>query len=161
VHELIAWCGFLGAWFLVAGPVYQAALELEEESIERDEFADIARTLGPPPRVSPWWWLLPPVAYLLRRGRGRAYRRAVTNAMSRDQLERMVRFINKANGWLYVGLGGLLIATKETWELHEAYEWPPAVFWVLLAVMALACAANTAIRMARAHGFLATQGQAR
>lgn len=27
VHELIAWCGFLGAWLLFAGPIYQAALE--------------------------------------------------------------------------------------------------------------------------------------
>jgi hypothetical protein len=48
VHELIAWCGFFGAWFLVAGPVYQAALELEEEGLERDTFA---------PR-SPGWWVL-------------------------------------------------------------------------------------------------------
>jgi hypothetical protein len=27
VDELVAWCGFFGAWFLVAGPIYQAALE--------------------------------------------------------------------------------------------------------------------------------------
>jgi hypothetical protein len=30
VHELILWSGFLGAWLLVAGPLYQAAQELDE-----------------------------------------------------------------------------------------------------------------------------------
>jgi hypothetical protein len=160
VHELIAWAGFVGAWFLVAGPVYQAALELEEESFEREEFTEVAQTLGPPPRTSPWWWLLPPVAYVLRRRRGREWRRTVMHAMSRPQIEQWVRFANTANGWLYVALGGLLIATKETWELREAYEWPVAVFWVALPVMALVCAANTAVRIARGHGLLAEHAAA-
>jgi hypothetical protein len=35
VHTFIAWCGFLGAWPLVAGPLRQASRELEEEEIER------------------------------------------------------------------------------------------------------------------------------
>jgi hypothetical protein len=30
VDGVIAWCGFVGAWLLVAGPIYQAALELPE-----------------------------------------------------------------------------------------------------------------------------------
>ncbi len=30
MEHLIAWAGFLGAWLLVAGPVYQAALELRQ-----------------------------------------------------------------------------------------------------------------------------------
>jgi hypothetical protein len=36
VETLIAWCGFLGAWLLFAGPIFQAALELQEESREAD-----------------------------------------------------------------------------------------------------------------------------
>ena len=158
MHELIASGGFLGAWFLVAGPVYQAAMELEEETFERDEFTDIAQTLGPPPRTSPWWWLLPPVAYVLRRRRGRDWRRAVVRRMSRSQVEQWVHFVNTASGWLYVALGGFLIATKETWELVEAYEGPVVLFWVALVVMALVCAANTAVRVARGHSLLAENG---
>jgi hypothetical protein len=37
--ELIAVCGFLGAWLLVIGPLGQAVRELEEEEFERDSFA--------------------------------------------------------------------------------------------------------------------------
>ena len=44
----------------------------------------------------------------------------------------LVRFINKATGWLYVALGALLIAVKETWELVEYNEWPTWLFWVLI-----------------------------
>jgi hypothetical protein len=156
VHELIAWCGFLGAWFVVAGSIYQAALELEEENFEREEMASLVAEIERPRRPSPWWWLIPPVGYLLRRRNGRAYRAAFMHAMTPEQLERMVRLINKANGWMYVGLGGLLIATKETWELREAYEWPVAVFWILVAGMPLLCAVNTAARMARTRGMTAT-----
>ena len=28
MNQLIAWAGFLGAWLLVAGPLYQGAIEL-------------------------------------------------------------------------------------------------------------------------------------
>lgn len=42
MDHLIAWCGFLGAWLLVAGPLHQATRELEEEEIERDDLARIA-----------------------------------------------------------------------------------------------------------------------
>ena len=34
VDVFIAWSGFLSAWLLVAGPIYQAAIELEEEDVE-------------------------------------------------------------------------------------------------------------------------------
>ena len=70
----IAWSGFLGAWLLVAGPIYQAAIELEEEDVEREVIAEASANVEAPPRVSPWWRLLPPVAYLLHRRRGRVHR---------------------------------------------------------------------------------------
>ena len=41
MHELILWSGFFGAWLLVAGPLYQAALELSEEDISRDDTAGV------------------------------------------------------------------------------------------------------------------------
>ena len=35
MESLIAWSGFLGAGLLVAGPIYQAVIELEAEAFER------------------------------------------------------------------------------------------------------------------------------
>jgi hypothetical protein len=79
MNEVIAWVGFLGAWLLVAGPLYQGAIELHEQDVDRDAIeASSARVPRPDP-PSPWWWwwwLLPPVLYLIRRHRGRAFRRA-------------------------------------------------------------------------------------
>ena len=147
--SVIAWCGFFGAWLLVAGPLYQAAIELREEDLERDALADLAQQVERPTPVSSWWWLVPPVHVWLKRRRGQAFRRAVFARLSAEQRAAFVTFVNKATGWMFVGLGGLLIAVKETWELRELEEWPAAVFWVLIVVMSVAAAANTAVRMNR------------
>ncbi len=151
---IIAWSGFLGAWLLVAGPIYQAAIELEEEDVERDVIADASATVEAPPRVSPWWWLLPPVAYLLHRRRGRVYRQAVMEVLAPEHLEQIIRFGNKATGWLFVALGAFFIAVKETWELGEIYHWPVIIFWSLIIVMLIASAVNTIVRMRRTHVML-------
>jgi hypothetical protein len=156
VETLIAWSGFFGAWLLVAGPLYQAAIELEQEDFEREEFGRIMQSLPPPPRSSPWWWLVPPVAYLRQRRQGRAYRDLILGALTPKQVEDMIRFRNKATGWLTVGAGALLIAVKETWELVGHSEWPVWVFWALLVVMAGVAALNTSLRMKRGHDMIAT-----
>src|SRR5215468_9479331 len=76
MNQVIAWVGFLGAWLLVAGPLYQGAIELLEEDIDREGIdASIARIPRPDP-PSPWWWLLPPVMYLIRRHRSKVFRQA-------------------------------------------------------------------------------------
>lgn len=157
MESLIAWSGFLGAWLLVAGPIYQAAIELEAEDFERDAFATATAKVGQPPRMSPWWWLLPPVGYVLQRRRARAYRQAVMDALPRDQLETSVRFTNMATGWLFVAGGAFFIAIKETWELVEHDHWPLAIFWVLLVVMLILCTANTTVRVRRTHRLLGTE----
>jgi uncharacterized membrane protein YhhN len=54
--------------------------------------------------------------------------------------------VNKATAWLYVGVGGLLIAVKETYELTHDLEWPIAVFWVLLVVMTAISVGNAVAR---------------
>ena len=50
--DLIAFCGFLGAWLLVIGPLGQAMRELEEEEFERDSFARAEQQVEKP-RPSP------------------------------------------------------------------------------------------------------------
>jgi hypothetical protein len=69
--ELIAWAAFAGAWLLVAGPLYQGALELREQDIDREGLEASKARVEPPKMPSPWWWLVPPVFYLLRRQHGR------------------------------------------------------------------------------------------
>lgn len=147
----IAWCAFIGGWLLFAGPVYQAALELEEQGIAHEDIESAAKSVPEPPRISPWWWLIPPVGYWLSRGRSEQYRQAVVAALSDEQMKLFLDFVNKATGWLLVAGGALLIATKETWGLVSEYEGPVWVFWVVAIVMATLAASFTAARMSRSH----------
>lgn len=62
--ELADWCAFFGAWMLFAGPVYQAETELDAEMREAESVVTKARTMPGPKRISKWWWLLPPAAWL-------------------------------------------------------------------------------------------------
>ena len=43
------------------------------------------------------------------------------------------------NAWLYVAVGASLIAVKETWELHETYEWPEWAFSLGVVGMLVFC----------------------
>jgi hypothetical protein len=150
-ERLIAWCGFLGSWLLVAGPIFQASLELRAEAFERDHLDAVKAGVEKPRPVSAWWWFLPPVKYVLERRRGRAYRDQVIAQLPAADIEALVRYLNKAMGWLYVGLGGFLIAVTETWHLREVYEWPQVAFWIVVVVMAAGCALNTAVRQKRSE----------
>ena len=154
VQGLIAWSGFVGAWLLLAGPIYQAAIELGSEAWERDAVARASSRVAPPDHVSAWWWLLPPVGYVLQRRARRRYRQAVMSLFTAEQMQQFVRFSNKATGWHFVGAGAFFIALKETWELAEHYEWPGAFFWVLVPVMFIVCALNTAVRIRRNQEYL-------
>jgi len=138
MDALLHWAGFFGAWLLVAGPLFQASIELREEAFDRDEFAATMATVPPAARTSAWWWLLPPVAYVLRRRRSKAMRDAVLAAMSPAQRSQFVGFQNKAHGWFAVAGGAFLIALKETGELVELYELPTWVFWVAIVVVSIA-----------------------
>jgi hypothetical protein len=92
------------------------------------------------------WLLLPPVWWVLRSRRENQYRRSVTEEMDDRDLLAFLSFRDVLNGWAYVAAGAALIAVKETWELHEAYEWPEWVFWGLIVVMLIICVASTRAR---------------
>lgn len=158
METFILWCGLLGAWLLVAGPIYQAALELRDEEFEHDRLAQVKSSVPRPDPIPGWWWLLPPVMYVLHRRVRRRYRDAVFAELTAQDVEDFVSFSEKATAWLIVGTGGLLIALKETWELCEHEEWSQAVFWPLGAVALGLCTANTALRMQRSRDLRAARG---
>jgi len=147
MEYLVVICGCLGAWLLVAGPVYQAALELQEEAIDREAMSRVAAGVPQPPKLSSWWWLLPPVAYVKQRRAGDAYRRAVMAQLAPEQMEAMIAFMNKATGWLLVAIGALLIGVKETWELCELFHFSAAIFWVLIVLAIVICVGHTVARL--------------
>lgn len=161
MHSFIILAGFLGAWLLVAGPVYQAAIELSEENdgherTERDR-NDLLARVTPPAPVSPWWWLLPPVGYILNRRRTQRIREAVIAQMDPDDVRHMIDFGRKATGWLLVATGGFAIALKETGELVEHFELSTAIFWLLVVVMALLCFGYTVVSLRRTERYLRRQ----
>ena len=147
MNEAIAWALFAGSWLLVAGPLYQAAVELNEMEVDREGFAAIAKQLPRPKMPSPWWWLLPPVMYFLARHVNEQNQRAIFAAMNDSQREQFISFRNKSAGWLTVALGAFLLAGGETWEIVEHYDWPQWAFWLLLVFMLVMVVLNTAVRM--------------
>jgi hypothetical protein len=146
VPHVIAWCGFLGAWLLVAGPLDQAVREIEDNEYEHDAITEAASRVEEPPQVSGWWLLLPPIWWWLRRRRESQYRHSVAEELDDRTLLAFLTVKDVLNGWAYVAVGGSLIATKETWELHEAYEWPEWVFFGLIVVMLIFCVTTTRVR---------------
>jgi hypothetical protein len=82
----IAWCGFLGAWLLVAGPLDQAVREIEESGFEHEMFEEAKAKVSEPEPVSSWWLLLPPVWWLLKRRRESIYRHQIGEAMDDEDL---------------------------------------------------------------------------
>ena len=121
--HVIAWCGFLGAWLLVAGPLDQAVREIEEAGFEHEVLEAAKAHVEEPPPVSRWWLVLPPL-----------------------------------NAWLYVAVGAALIAVKEIWELHEAYDWPEWTFFLGIVGMVVFCVSITVGRTRRRHHRPAVEG---
>lgn len=136
---------------LVAGPIYQAAIELDGERVSREDFERAVGQVEPPERSSPWWWLIPPVGYWKQQRQSNAFRQSVTRQLTSEQMEGLMAYLNKANAWFYVGAGATLIATKETWELVDHFEWPVWVFVLAVVAMFSLAAFNTAARIRGTH----------
>jgi hypothetical protein len=155
----IAWAGFAGSWLLVAGPVYQAAIDFQAEDVERDAIQKATDATAKPPPFSRWWWLIPPVGYALQLRRSRIYRHSVMDVLTSAQMEQLVRFGNKATGWILISVGALLVALTETWTLRDVYDWPLAVYVLLVVVMVLASASYTAVRLRRTDDLMQQAGR--
>jgi len=152
MDDTIAWAVFLGAWLLVAGPLYQGSTELTEMDLDREAIAGARASLTQTGRrPSVWWWLLPPVMYVLRRRWNRKFRHATYAHLRPDQREQVTSFRHKAAGWYTVAIGAFLLAAGETWSITEHYRWPVWLFWVLIVVMLAASVLNTTVRMVLAQ----------
>lgn len=147
MHVITAWCGFLGAWVLVAGPVYQGAVELGEIEVDREAIRSQADTTARPQRISPWWWLLPPVAYVKVTRIQSAWRDQVMASLTPEQRVQFLTYSNKAAGWFIVGAGAALIGIQQAAELVETLDWPGLVTIPLVVAAAAAALAYTVRRM--------------
>lgn len=148
---VIAWCSFIGAWLLVAGPIYQAALELRDQETQEDRIKSAAANVPKPSKVSAWWWLLPPLKLILEAKRTKKYRKAYMQALHPEDYEALIEFMNKATAWVFIALGALLIAIKETFELTTHYEVSTAAFWIMIFVLFYICILNTVYRIKRSE----------
>jgi hypothetical protein len=157
VDWIVALSGFVGAWLLVAGPISQAAIELEEEHFDRTPLETAAASVERPARQSIWWWLVPPVAFIRHHRRSEAYKLAVLAELAPEHLERTLAFFNKARSWMLVAGGAFFIAVKETWELYELVEedLSVVVFWGALVVMSALAALTTVVRVRQTSAMLA------
>jgi hypothetical protein len=149
MNQVIAWAGFFGAWLLVAGPLYQGAIELREADVDRDAIEASTAGVQRPEPPSPWWWLLPPGMYLIRHRRRSAFRREALARLTQTQREQFSSFINKASGWFTVAVGATLLAAEQTWEIVERYHWPAWLFWLVVIVTLGVSVLNTSLRMIR------------
>jgi len=106
VDEVIAWATFAGAWLLVAGPLYQGSVELNELDLDREGIQGKAAAVqAAQARPSAWWWLLPPVMYVPRRRWNKALRQAMLAQLTETQCEQLASFQSKATGWFTVAAG--------------------------------------------------------
>lgn len=137
MHTFVLWVGFLGGWALVAGPVYQAILELRAEDTESIRLsAESVRALAPA-APSRWWLVLPPVYLMVRHRKLQATIEDWLQQLPDRDFRALAQYGNKAAAWVMVGFGGLAIATKETYELSAGSHWPTVVFCVVEVLMLL------------------------
>ena len=149
MNALMLWFGFIGAWSLFAGAIYQSALELRDQDIERDRIRGIMKTVEQPREVSNLWWFFPPVKIYLERKRSLEYQKKYVSVLSLEDAEALLIFISKSIGWSMVGIGAFFVAVKETHELAEMYHIGILVFWIIVVFIAFACLYNTAVSMKR------------
>ncbi|WP_280415006.1 hypothetical protein [Nocardia carnea] len=156
-NSVIAGLGALGAWLLVAGPLYQAAMELRDRGLT--DRRNLPAQIMTGRHVSAWWWLVPPVAYWKHHQRREQIKRRALEVLPLEEVERMVSFSNTALAWMFVSTGAALIAVKETYEWVEIAHLPQVWTWVVI-VSALGIAVgNAAGQTARTTKILSQAGR--
>jgi hypothetical protein len=135
VGTVILWGALVGAWLLFLGAIYQAALELGSHVIARDRIQAAAKQVPQPPRVSAWWWLVPPVKIAREAQRSRTWHVQYAMLISVEDVESLVKFQDKGMGWSCVAVGAWLLAVNQTLTLVRELGWSDLVL-VLASVAA-------------------------
>jgi hypothetical protein len=134
METFVLTASFLGGWLLVAGPIYQAALELRDEDVADERIRKAMADVTSPTKVSAWWWLVPPVKIILERQRATLHRARYMEALPDEDTKALIALIDKATGWVFVGTGGLCIALKYTYEWTHHLSLSLPLFWLIVIV---------------------------
>jgi hypothetical protein len=130
MDALELWLSFVGSWLLFTGAVYQSSLELKDEEFERGRVAAVQALQNIPPSPSPYWWFLPPVRLYLEYRRSQKYGRDFFNALSPEDMQAIISYKSKSNGWLLVAGGTWLLAISETNQLFSEHHIHKLLLWL-------------------------------
>ena len=111
---------FIGAWLIFVFSFYQGLSQMKQQ-INRVAEKYETTILTDYPRVSPWYWIFPPLKLYLERRRVFAIQSHTD--MSEKNLKTVVHFLDTASAWFYVSLGGLFEAMPATYQLLRALPW--------------------------------------
>jgi len=150
METFFEWLAFIGAWLLFAGPIYQAALKLQDEDIEFDRIRAAGSKIERPPKVSSWWWILPPIKFYKELKRGNINRQSIIKALPSEDVEAIISFNSKATAWLMVAVGGLCVACQESYTLTQHNKWNNIVLLLLIVGMFGLSILNLVSRLNRA-----------
>lgn len=138
-------CGFMGVWLLFTFPMYQAFLELSNQAIVFSNM--VSKELTPVAKVSPVYWLIPPLKIHKEKQRALVIIRGLH--LETNELKRMLLYFDKATAWFYVALGGLLNSIYVTYDLFDAVDLPrtPAIFFSTILVLMILSAGSVRYRL--------------
>ncbi len=149
----IAWCGFLGAWLLVAGPLGQpCARSKSRASSARRSRRPRHGVDEPPPGLPAGGWCCRRSGGCWAAARG-IYRHRVGEAMDDEALLAFLTVKDILNAWLYVAVGvlpdrGARRPGSCTRARRVAAEW---AFWLGVVGMVVFCVGITVGRTRRRH----------
>ncbi|EOT41137.1 MULTISPECIES: hypothetical protein [Enterococcus] len=107
---------FCGVWLLYIFPLYQGALELTEPNRLLKKFQ---KTGDHYPKISPWYWLIPPLKIQKEKNRGIKILRH--NIKNEKEMDRLYRYFNKAVAWYYIAIAGVLNGIVATHEFFTVF----------------------------------------
>ena len=143
-QNIVIILGFLGEWFLFSFPLLQGSLELSEQT---DVIGHYKESAGQYPKVSPWYWLLPPLKVYLERERVKKMLKS--GSFSGVDKRQLRIFSMRATAWFYVAMAGAFNGIGKTKEVLEHFHWSESawVFWSINGVMLILGIANVIIRL--------------
>ncbi|CAK8054436.1 hypothetical protein [Eupransor demetentiae] len=136
---------FIADWLLFVFPFMQAVIELSEYSAMLENYKTVSATFK---RVSPWFWLFPPVKVHLENNRLKKIARSAH--FSKKDHHDMLGFELKGTAWFFVSLAGIFNGFGATLEVIEHFHFghENLLFWLINLLMIIVGISTVAIRMA-------------